>query len=55
MLEYCNDLDYVEGIDQSRQLLGAEPIVTAMGQIDKHFKWIDEYVDEFCISRQIVN
>jgi L-alanine-DL-glutamate epimerase-like enolase superfamily enzyme len=55
MLEYWNDLDYVEGIDQSRQLLGAEPIVTTKGQDNKHFKWIAKGFDEFCISRQFVN
>lgn len=55
MLEYWNDLDYVEGIDQSRQLLIAEPVVVTKGQNDKHFEWVAKYVNEFCISRQIAN
>jgi L-alanine-DL-glutamate epimerase-like enolase superfamily enzyme len=55
MLEYCDQLTYIEGIDQSKKLLLAQAIVPLENDARSHFEWLAEIRKKYAVDRKIIH
>lgn len=55
LLAHCDGLRYVEGLDQARQLLAAQPIVEDTDGEYTHFRRIESLENEYCVGRKTVS
>ena len=54
MLQHCERISYVEGIEQARELLESEPIVEVSGQRDRMFDWVPDAEEKYIVGREKV-
>lgn len=50
MLAYCNELKYVEGLDQSKKLLQAQALVNVDGNPSRHFEWLADIARKYVVG-----
>jgi len=50
MLAYCNELKYVEGLDQSKKLLQAQALVSVEGDPKRHFEWVADIAEKYVVG-----
>lgn len=53
MLAYCDELSYVEGLDQAKKLLKKQSLMEVYSSSDHHFEWIPEIAAEYVDGRKI--
>ncbi len=53
LLAHCDDLAYVEGIDQAKKLLESQAIDPIDDDAHRHFRWNPEVSNKYIVGRQI--